>query len=1198
MARDFAHLHLHTQYSFLDGAIRVKDLVKAVKAQGMASVAVTDHGNMFGAVDFYKQAKEAGIKPILGCEVYVATKGRFEKSQRDSNHLVLLAETEEGYHNLKKLVTAGYTEGFYYDPRVDKELLKQHSKGIIALTACLGGEVGRKFARSYSQNDPTLRDEAKKAATEYRDIFGPQNFFLEVQPNGVPMQDKVNAHLAELSKDLGLGLIATNDCHYVDRKDARAQDILMCIRQGKAFDDPKRHRHETDAFYIRNGDEMFDLLKTQYAEGYENALKVAERCKVELKLGKYFLPPFPFPEGFKDEADYVAELSRKGLERRFREMSRKVDEDAYRARLQLELGVIVKMGFSGYFLIVQDFINWAKQNGIPVGPGRGSGAGSIVAYALRITDLDPLPYNLLFERFLNPERVSMPDFDVDFCQARRGEVIDYVTQRYGQERVGQIATYAALNAKSVVKDVARVLGVPFAEVNELTKLIPAMVEDPKNPGEKKKATLEDALRVEPKLSAIQEEKPIYKEIMTNALTLEGLYRQAGIHAGGVVIGQEPLNHYTPLFKGAGGEQVTQYNMDKVADVGLVKFDFLGLKTLDVIDHAEKLVNARIRSENARPQAERDAARAKHPHARTTQGDIPLLNVTLLELGDPDTYKLVASGATVGVFQCESSGFQELMKKLKPDRFEDIIAAVALYRPGPMKAGMVDDFVDRKHGRQKVEFLHPMLEGVLKPTYGTIVYQEQVMQIAQVLCGYTLGGADLLRRAMGKKDAAKMAKERGKFVEGAVHNGVNADQAGNIFDLVEKFAGYGFNKSHSAAYALVTYQTAYLKAHYPLEFMAALLTTEMGSTDNVVKYIAEARSMGMKVLPPCVNEGQRDFAVIYGEPPAIRFGLGAIKGMGDAAIGAVLEARQQGGAFKNLFDFCERVPMQKVNKKALEVLVKSGAMDSFGRPRNQLFQSMDRAVEAAQSTQRDQEVGQFGLFGALTFAASMNAEQYPDVPEWMEKQRLEFEKEAIGFYLTGHPLWRFQADMNRLGSASIGSLGDRGHLAEVGIAGVVVALKERLTKDGNRWAAVTLEDLSGQVEVLVFSKAYAAAEALLKKDEPVYMKGRVLVEEGADENAEPAVKVRCEEVKSLADIRAAQARRILVHVKPDDAERNLRALHKLAGEFTGPCSLRLQLFIPNEGYVVLDTDPAFKVSPADEFVQRAEQILGRGSVEVL
>ncbi len=1191
MARDFAHLHLHTQYSFLDGAIRIKDLVRTVKAQGMTSVAVTDHGNMFGAVDFYKQAKETGIKPILGCEVYVASKGRLQKTERDSFHLVLLAENEEGYHNLKHLVTTGWTEGFYYDPRVDKQILKEHSKGLIALTACLGGEVGKKLAKG-------MTDDAVQAARDYRDIFGRDNFFLEVQPNGVEIQNKVNGQLAQLAKDLDLGLVATNDCHYVDRKDARAQDILMCIRQGKAFDDPKRHRHETDAFYIRNGDEMWDLLKTDYSNAFENSLKIAERCKVGLTLGKSFLPPFPFPQGYKDEADYLRSITRKGLEKRFEEMRKPVDQEEYFARLDMELGVIIKMGFPGYFLIVQDFINWAKGDGIPVGPGRGSGAGSIVAYALRITDLDPIPYNLLFERFLNPERVSMPDFDVDFCQARRGEVIDYVTQRYGQERVGQIATYAALNAKSVVKDVARVLGIPFSEVNELTKLIPAMVPDPKNPEEKKKATLEDAIRVEPRLLAIQEEKPLYKDIMATAMTLEGLYRQAGIHAGGVVIGQQPLEVYTPLFKGANGEQVTQFNMDKVADVGLVKFDFLGLKTLDVIDHAERLVNARIADENRRPNAERERARALHPHARGMDGDIPKLNVSLIELTDADTYKLIASGETVGVFQCESSGFQELMRKLKPDRFEDIIAAVALYRPGPMKAGMVDDFVERKHGRKKVEYLHPMLEEVLKPTYGTVVYQEQVMQIAQVLSGYSLGGADLLRRAMGKKKKEEMDKQKSKFVEGAQKNGVSADQAESIFTTVEAFAGYGFNKSHSAAYAVVTYQTAYLKKHYPLEFMAALLTTEMGSTDNVVKYIAEARGMGMRVLPPDVNEAQRDFSVVYSTPPAIRFGLGAIKGMGDSAIGAILEARQR-AKFKTLYDFCENVSMQKVNKKALEVLVKSGAMDGFGRPRSQLFGGMERAVESAQSTQRDAASGQIGLFGAILGASTLGAEVYPDVPEWLEKQRLEFEKEAIGFYLTGHPLWRFQQDMNRLGVASVSSLGDLGNMAEVGLSGVVASIKERPLKDGSgMWAAITLEDLSGQVEVLVFSKVYQVAADLLKRDEPVFIKGRVIVEDNENEEAgDPVVKVRATDVKLLTDIRISQAKRLLLMVKKDH-EKSLKSLLTLAREYSGPCAMRLQLTLPTEGEVFMDVPDDIRVSAGDDFIERAEQVLGQGNVLVL
>jgi DNA polymerase-3 subunit alpha len=1190
MSTDFTHLHLHTQYSFLDGAIRVKDLCAAVKGLGMRSVAVTDHGNMFGAVDFYKQAKEAGIKPILGSEVYVATRGRFEKTQRDGYHLVLLAKDNTGYRNLKRLATAAYMEGFYYDPRVDKPLLKDHAEGLIALSACMSGEVGRRIV----EGKP---DEALGAATEYRDIFGTENFFLEVQPNGMAAQDKINATVAQFAVDLGVGLVATNDCHYVDRKDARAQDILMCIRQGKSYDDPKRHRHETDAFYIRSGDEMQSLLGAPYATAVENACKIADRCNVELVLGKSFLPPFPFPEGYQDEQDYVRALSAQGLERRFKEMRKPVDQEAYRARLRTELEVICKMGFSGYFLIVQDFINWSKENGIPVGAGRGSGAGSLVAYALRITDLDPLPYNLFFERFLNPERVSMPDFDVDFCQARRQEVIEYVTKRYGQERVGQIATYAQLNCKSVIKDVARVLGVPFQEVNEITKLIPGMVDG-------KKVTLEQALAMEPKLTAIQAEKPVYKDIIDTARVLEGLYRQAGTHAGGVVIGQEPLEAYTPLFRGAGGEQVTQYNMDKVADVGLVKFDFLGLKTLDVIDHAERLVNARIAVENALPAAERDAARARHPHAAGTDGDIPCFRASDLDLCDPKAYQLIASGNTLGVFQCESTGFQDLMKRLKPDRFEDVIAAVALYRPGPIEAGMIDDFVDRKHGRRVVEYPHPLLEGVLKPTYGTIVYQEQVMQIAQVLSGYTLGGADLLRRAMGKKKKEEMEKQRAKFVDGAKAQGVDGDRAGEIFDLVEKFAGYGFNKSHSAAYAVVTYHTAYLKAYYPTEFMAALLTTEMGSTENVVKYIAEARTMGIKVLPPDVNVARKEFTVEYGGAPSIRFGMGAIKGLGDAALDAIFDSRGRDGPFKGLFSFCERVPMQKVNKKALEVLIKSGAFDAFGRPRAQILATAERAVDAAQQSQRDAAVGQFGLFGGLAAPGSLVDEKYAEVPEWLEKQRLEYEKEALGFYLTGHPLWRYQADLTRMEVCPVASLGDRGNTAKVGLAGVVTALRERPLKDGSgRWGIVTLEDLSGQVEVLCFSKLYATAESLLKADDPIYVKGVVIVEEAADEGADPVVKLRAEEVRSLAEIRAQSARRVQVSWRAGGAEMKgpLKRLLEVARAHPGACALRLEIKLELPGLpttVVVDASENVRVAPSEDFVQLAEQVMGKGSVVVL
>jgi len=1231
---DFTHLHLHTQYSFLDGAIRVKDLVSRVSELGMKSVAVTDHGNMFGAVDFYKRAKSAGVKPILGMEAYVTSvvsgTPRTEKV-KENFHLVLLAENETGYQNLMKLSSSAFIDGKYYFPRVDRALLNEHKEGIIALTACLGGEVGKHCAKGDL-------DHARAAAKTFKDIFGPEHFFLEVQPNGIAKQEVVNGHLVELARELGLRTAATNDCHYVTQKDHEAQNILMAIRQQKSYDDPTLHKHETDAFYIRSGDEMFSLLQSDHAAAFETTCEIAKRCNVQLTLGKYYLPPFPIPENSAaDEGDYLRHLAHRGLERRFTEITYPVDREQYKARLDTELDVIVKMGFPGYFLIVQDFINWSKQNAIRVGPGRGSGAGSIVAYALRITDLDPIPYNLLFERFLNPERVSMPDFDVDFMQERRGEVIDYVAQRYGRERVGQIATYAQLNPKSAIKDVARTLGVPFSEINELTKPMPVILDG-------KKPDMDTSLEYAPKLKELSETDPKYKQILSVARTLEGLFRQAGMHAGGVVIGEKPLVEYVPLFSGKDGELVTQFDKDKVEEAGLVKFDFLGLKTLDVIEFAEQIVNARITRENAERRAgvhddERWAKIvAAHPHvARDEQGAVveqmPPLAIDILAPNDAKTYKLIASGDTLGVFQVESQGFREMCKKLKPDCFEDIVAAVALYRPGPMQAGMVDDFIDRKHGKKRVEYPHPLLKDVLEPTYGTIVYQEQVMQSAQVLAGYTLGGADLLRRAMGKKKLEEMAKQRAFFVDGAAKNGISSEQASEIFDTIEKFAGYGFNKSHSAAYALITYQTAYLKVHYPVEFMAALLTTEAGSTENIVKYIHEARTHGIAVLPPDVNISLRRFTVDYDVDPAqlsrkkhrhtaygqIRFGLGAVKGLGDAALDAIVSERSENGPFSSLFDLCERLASAKINRKILEVLVKSGALDGFKRSRAALMGAIDRAIDAAQSAKRDALSGQTSLFAAFAESspAAVRAEQYPDVDDWSEKERLEYEREAVGFYLSGHPLDRYVDEAKRLGAVPTVDLASMKQNTEAQIVGIVVGMRERVMKTGNgRWAVLTVEDTFGQAEVLVFSKVYEVAEPTIKSGEPLLIRGRALIDDINDEGQQVTPKMRAESVESLSEAQIARTRLVEVVVDlpsaggetspaprafdprvdaardavADDAFTVLERIKDAFARHPGQTSTRIRLRMP-AGYPIDIEKLTLKVHPGDVLLEELERVRG-------
>ncbi|MFH1810447.1 MAG: DNA polymerase III subunit alpha [Pseudomonadota bacterium] len=1197
MSADFVHLHLHTQYSFLDGAIRIKDLFPKVHSLGQDAVAITDHGNMFGAVDFYQAAKKAGVKPIIGMEAYVAgDKGRQDRSLREAYHLVLLAENQQGYQNLVALATQAYLEGFYYVPRVDKVLLAQHAEGVIALSACLSGVVARPFLNGET-------DRAVEVARQFKQIFGPDHFYLEVQANGMADQHRVNAFMGQLAQDLELPLIATNDCHYLEREHHEAQDILMCIRQKRALDDPQRHRHQVDAYYVRSGAEMRELMGSDYAQACDNSLAIAERCQVELDVGKVYLPAFPVPTGIADEKAYVRHLAHEGLERRFGEMKHPPDRAAYLARLELELDVITDMGFSGYFLIVQDFINEAKRRGIRVGPGRGSGAGSIVAYALRITDIDPIPYALLFERFLNPERKSMPDFDVDFMQERRGEIIEYVAERYGREHVAQIATYSALNAKSVIKDVARTLGVPFAEVNEITKLIPNMIDG-------KKVSLEKALELEPRLTAIQKQNPVYHRIIETAKVLEGLYRQAGMHAAGVVIGDKPLTAYAPLFKGAHGELVTQFDKDKVEAVGLVKFDFLGLKTLDVIDAAERHVNARIDGENKLVGEALQAAAALHPHAAERQPGqpIPHLDCSLLAYDDPRVYELMTSGETLGVFQLESTGFQDLMKRIKPDGFEDVVASVALYRPGPIQAGMVDDYVNRKHGKAKVAYPHPSLEEVLKPTYGTILYQEQVMQIAQVLAGYSLGSADILRRAMGKKKLEVMAQQRQGFVDGAVHNGVDAQVAGDIFDLVEKFAGYGFNKSHSAAYAAITYQTGYLKACYPAEFLAAMLTTEAGSTDDVVKYVAEAKRLHIPVLQPDINASRRSFAVERDERgmARIRFGLSAVKGLGYAALDAIIDERDASGAYKSLFELCERVPPSKINKAVLEALVRSGAMDCLGRARAQLELAIERAIDSAAPLHKARDMGQATLFdlfsggngqgtnnGGATVDSSVNTERYDDLEEWPERERLAHEKHALGFYITGHPLDGYRDDLPRLCSMQAISLEGRAHDAEVSVAGVVTRIDERVKKDGGgRWATLTIEDLSGTLAVQVFTKVYGQAEALIKSEQPIWIKGRVQVDEDSGDK-----RLRAEDVLPLASVRAERTRAVVLRLpgQLSDAQALLLKLRDVLRRYQGNIPVRMQVERPGHSTTLLAVGSDLFVKPDDELQHDLCRLLGKGAV---
>ncbi|TMA17155.1 MAG: DNA polymerase III subunit alpha [Deltaproteobacteria bacterium] len=1589
MPAEFAHLHLHTLYSLLDGAIRLPDLMRSCEETGMKAVAVTDHGNMFGVVNFYQEAKKHGIKPIIGFEAYVAgEKGMGDKSQRVGNHLVLLAQNETGYRNLRYLSTKAFTDGFYYDPRVDKPLLKAHSEGLIALTACMAGAVPRAVRRGDM-------DEARREVRDLKSIFG-DRLYLEIQSNALKEQLPVNHGMCELAREEGLPLVATADSHYVKREDAKAHEVLMAIASGRTFDDPKRLRHDTEELYIKSPGEMSAALEAttgvgaEWQEAVHNSWVIAEQCNVDLSFKDKYLPKFQVPDGETLDS-YLQTRAREGLDERFAEIARtgrRIDADLYRERLERELAVIVNMKFSGYFLIVQDFINWAKRNGIPVGPGRGSGAGSLVAYSLRVTDIDPIPYHLLFERFLNPERVSMPDFDIDFCQDRRGEVIDYVTAKYGKENVAQIITYGALSAKSAIKDVARVMGVPFAEVNELTRNIPNLIEG--HP-----ATIEKALEVEPKLRQIQEQKPVFKAIIEYARALEGLTRSTGMHAAGVVIGEKPLWEYVPLCRGQNGELVTQFAKDEVELAGLVKFDFLGLTTLTVISNAVKLIN-----------------RGKKPEEQ--------LDIALLPLDDKKTYQLISSGDTAGIFQMESSGFTEMVKKLKPSVFEDIIAAGALYRPGPLDSGMVDVFINRKHGRERVAYLHPLLEPILKDTYGVIVYQEQVMQIAQELAGYSLGRADLLRRAMGKKKAEVMAQERGGFLAGCKVRGVAERVANEIFDLMEKFAEYGFNKcivgsaricdaisgrrttvrelfehsrpfhihalgddgrlrprrvvdvvsnggkpvfeirtalghrivatanhplrvlsgwkqlgelrvgehiaaprylrteaaerwprheliclagllsegntchptslyfynnresliddfaraasqfpdsvarvytranngivvcvttgrrgaprriegnaalaarpvrsgafewaqslgilgltatekkvpecvfgagnnhvpfyatsseqlakdvqalllrlgipsgvhrklfkyrgserpgwtvhvigdgsserflarvaphcigrevqvqqlrnyvasvaretskdtipsevrrwvaearrergwtwselerksglcaraltgngsavkrgfrrstiaqlaqtleskrlaelaasdifwdrivsveprgeqetfdltvegdhnfvadglivhnSHSAAYGLITCQTAFLKAHHPVEFMAALLTSEKDNTDKVVAHIAEARADGITVLPPDVNESDLAFGV--GPDPKnpgrflIRFGLGAIRGVGENAIEAILAARNK--PFVGLFDFCARIDTRKINKKVVEALVTAGAFDFTGKPRRALFECIEAALQQGASAQKDRESGQFGLFGGGAKAADGPPEERVfGKEEWSERERLALEKQALGFYITGHPLARYAEDVKRFATHTCSSLATARGFEKVAVAGIVQGWRERLTKTGKKIAFAMLEDLTGARDLVIYEDIVQKYESLLKADEPVLVRGVVRMAEKfgneaqQQDAAEPSPEIKVDEVSRLTDVRAAKATRVELKLSAEQAtSEKLAELKSLFGKFPGSCATSLSIVLPGASETKIAIK-SLRVAPSDDLLAAVDRLFG-------
>lgn len=1171
MTSPFVHLHLHSQYSLLDGAIHIKELVQTAKEFGMPAVAVTDHGNMFGAYDFYEQAKKAGIKPILGCEVYVAPQSRHDKTQRGSFHLVLLARTQQGYQNLKYLVSMGYSEGFYYTARIDKELLAQHTEGLIGCSACLGGEVARSFAENGY-------DKAKAAAQSLKDIFEPGMFFLEVQNNGYAPQAAYNAALKRIGEELDIPLVGTNDCHYLKSTDAKAHEVLTCINSNSTLDSLSPDRHYSDQLYLKNNDEMRQALHA-FPEAYDNTLKIAQMCEDVSPKNPVDWPDYQIPEGETLDS-YLRKTAHRMLNERFAEyeaQKKTVDTALYRKRLDTELDIICAMQFPGYFLIVQDFILYAKKQGIPVGPGRGSGAGSLVAWALHITNIDPIPYNLLFERFLNPERKSMPDFDVDFCRDRRSEVISYVVNKYGENNVGQIATFSLLKPRSAIRDVGRVMGMSYGEVEPVVRLVP---EDPSG-----KTTLAQVLSIEPRLVDMRASDGRINQLLNYAERLENLNRHAGMHAAGVLIGNKPLWEYVPIFtstdKNAGpAHLISQYSKDFVENCGLIKFDFLGLKTLTFIDLAFQLVNRRP-----------DIAKPIDPDT--------------LPLDDPKVYRLISSGNTWGVFQLESSGFQSLLQDLKPDCFEDIIAAVALYRPGPIQGGMVKNFIDCKHGRTEIAYPHPWLEPVLRETYGVFVYQEQVMQAVQILAGFSLGSADSLRRAMGNKVADEMARERLQFVEGALNKGIHSEQANKIYDLMEKFAGYGFNKSHSAAYALLTFQTAWLKTYYPVEFETALLSCDCEDISKVAEYIRLGKLIGIDIAPPHINRSQKNFSIDYSQDPnrgTVVFGLGAIKGVGDAALESILESRADGD-FTDIFDFAMRVDLSRVNRATIESLIRAGAFDfsiaDTPHNRGNIFGALELALERGKTAQRDRLSGQTSLFDALAQAAptpdatSAAAADYANTQPWSKSEILSGERASCGFFMSGHPMEPYAEEAKRLTSNTTMSLanrppstGNRRDREEVSLVGIVMEYAERKTRNGNNMAMGAVEDLEGRIPFLVFHRNLEQNRDALQSNVPLLLKAHLMHDSNGEDNT--TVKLAIIESTPLSEVRQQRTQSVAISLNGDELAAQgyppefTQALSDIFARNTGRCDAFLVVHLRG-AKTVLALPAKYRLSPSDALI---------------
>ncbi|HEX7287036.1 MAG TPA: DNA polymerase III subunit alpha, partial [Candidatus Angelobacter sp.] len=1148
---NFVHLHLHTDYSLLDGACGVDKLIKRVAEVGQKSVAMTDHGNIYGTVEFVDAAQKAGIKPIVGCELYICKKDdhRIERTPPEGdtyNHLLVLAENEEGYRNLIKITSEASLHGFYYKPRISKKFLREHAKGLIGLSGCLAGEVCENLlANKY--------DAAKAAAADFTDIFGKDNFFIEIQDQGLPEEHRIHADLFRLEKELGLKMVATNDSHYLCEDDAHAQDVLVCVQTGKSIHQEDRLKFHGTQFFVKSAEEMARLFNGR-EDVLKTTLEIAERCNFKLNKIKNPFPEFQVPDGYTLDS-YFEHVAREGFARRWEMLGRLADAGRlkrsradYDERLSRELAIIQQMKFSGYFLIVWDFIRYARENQIPVGPGRGSAAGALVAYAMGITDIDPLQNELLFERFLNPERVSLPDIDIDFCMNRRGEVINYVTQKYGRENVAQIITFGTMAAKAAIKDVGRAMDIPYVDVDRIAKMVPPTLN----------ITLDQALDDSPQLQQAYENETQIKELLDTARKLEGLVRNSGVHAAGVVISPQPLTELVPLHKTKNDEIVTAYDMKAVEKMGLLKMDFLGLTTLTIVDDALKLIAQRGQ--------------------RLVMEEVPL--------DDQATYeKVFHTGLTSGIFQFESGGMTDVLRRYKPTAVEDLTALNALYRPGPIQGGMIDDFIERKWGRRKVEYELKELEPILKETLGVIVYQEQVMQIANALAGYSLGEADLLRRAMGKKIAEEMAAQRERFVKGATERGFPEKKIVKLFDLMEQFAGYGFNKSHSAAYALLAYHTAYLKTHYPVEFMAALLTSQTGNTDNVVKYINECREMGIPVEPPDINVSDANFTP---HDQAIRFGLAAVKNVGRNAIESIIAARKEVGQFKSIFEFCEKVDLRLLNRRVIESLIKAGAMDAFGN-RAQLMAVLDKAMERAQKTQRDAEMGQHGLFGVFADEQmNGNAEKLPSVPEWEEHQRLASEKEVLGFFITGHPLEKYREkleDFRGLTAEAISQMTSGTGRDEIYTGGVISGVRVMKSRKGDLYANAVMEDMTGAVEAIIFPEAYRRLQAILKQEIPMLVKASVRVEEGANP------KIAISQLTPLEEAKPVLPKSIRIRVPLDAATAGtVDALHSICKERRGEAKVLFDLERAGDFMVVMEAD-GYNVCPDRNFITRVEELCG-------